>query len=551
MIIYRVLGRRLKTDSLENLRPFWFIALLATALMVAIIALGASIRSTAMAAPTQADDPSSWAKTADGGGAQEVPIASNFPKAGGTSPFFQANSPSEETESAFSDSEAGFEAVWQANLTVGYATDSITTLLGYMPEVYGSDGALDLDSFSYDDQSFVIENLVFQQVLGGAMQLVLNANQRLPDDLVFQAKTQEYPIQESMALGLYNNIHIWRVDTPLDWTEGETFQVILWRVLDTGAQQSPQFVGPAPLHTLPDGTHVDGTIEAGESLAGEITVSGQFKYYKLILEPGRKYRIDMLGADTGDGSLSDPWISGINGPFQTALGPRLQPTWYDEQGRRSTTISLPTIGNFELDQYGRMYVVRDGAGGESVLRAVMGANDDGGEGFNARLYLVNFPGTEYRIAVSGSPNPSPVGTFTVSLTDVSEDDYSADASNAGELTVGGYSEGDLEAPADVDWFAAELTADTSYQIEIRGKATSDGSLGQPRLAGIYDSEGNAVSGTGNTGSAYSSDRNTSVEFTPDSNGVHYVAATSFSPYMPNRSRIPAGTYRVSVSVLAD
>ena len=220
--------------------------------------ISASIRSTAMAAPTQADDPSSWAKTADGGGAQEVPIASNFPKAGGTSPFFQANSPSEETESAFSDSEAGFEAVWQANLTVGYATDSITTLLGYMPEVYGSDGALDLDSFSYDDQSFVIENLVFQQVLGGAMQLVLNANQRLPDDLVFQAKTQEYPIQESMALGLYNNIHIWRVDTPLDWTEGETFQVILWRVLDTGAQQSPQFVGPAPLHTLPDGTHVDG-----------------------------------------------------------------------------------------------------------------------------------------------------------------------------------------------------------------------------------------------------------------------------------------------------
>ena len=60
-----------------------------------------------------------------------------------------------------------------------------------------------------------------------------------------------------------------------------------------------------------------------------------------------------------------------------------------------------------MDQYGRMYAVDVGEDGETVARAVMGVNDDGRKGFNARLFLVNFPGEEYRIAVSGSPNPSP------------------------------------------------------------------------------------------------------------------------------------------------
>ena len=210
-------------------------------------------------------------------------------------------------------------------------------------------------------------------------------------------------------------------------------------------------------------------------------------------------------------------------------------------------MTLSSIGDIALDQYGRMYTVHTLANGETVLRAPMGANDDGGEGFNARLFLVNFPAREYLIAVSGASNPSPIGTFTISLTDVSEDNYSANATNAGELAVNGSASGALEAPADVDWFAVELTAGTEYSIELKGAVTGDGTLGQPQLAGVYDGESSLIEGTSHNGPARSGNQNTSAEFTPQIDGIHYIAATSLSPCLPNRSRLPAGTYTISVS----
>ena len=211
------------------------------------------------------------------------------------------------------------------------------------------------------------------------------------------------------------------------------------------------------------------------------------------------------------------------------------------------SLTLPSIGDVQLDQYGRMYTVHTSANGETVLPTPMGANDDGGEGFNARLFLVNFPAREYLIAVSGAPNPSPVGTFTISLTDVSEDDFSADATNAGALVVGGSVSGNLEAPGDVDWFAVSLTANAEYVVEVRGALTRDGTLGQPRVAGIHDSAGTMIDGTSNNVGAHGSYRNTTREFTPSADGIHYIAAGSFTPYLPNKSDLPVGTYTISVS----
>ena len=236
------------------------------------------------------------------------------------------------------------------------------------------------------------------------------------------------------------------------------------------------------------------------------------------------------------------------GAFKTDNGAKMQPVWCDELGRSSMVLTFPSGTEAQLDQYGRFHTAFENANGETVFRPPMGANDDGGEGFNARLYLVNFPANEYVITVSGAPNLSATGTFAISLTDVSQEDYSADSPNAGALGVGGNASGELETPGDVDWFAVELTSDTAYAAEVRGAATEDGSLGQPRLAGIYDGAGTLIDGTANDGAAYASADNTSLEFVPETDGTYYVAAASFSPYMPDSSRMPAGTYTVGVSL---
>lgn len=84
-------------------------------------------------------------------------------------------------------------------------------------------------------------------------------------------------------------------------------------------------------------------------------------------------------------------------------------------------------------------------------------------------------------------------------------DHGNEGFNAREPTGGGYSDGNLEAPGDTNWHAVELAA------------------------------GNISNG------------NASLGFKQDQSGVHYVAVASFGPDMPNRSRLPVGTYTARVS----
>ena len=73
--------------------------------------------------------------------------------------------------------------------------------------------------------------------------------------------------------------------------------------------------------------------------------------------------------------------------------------------------------------------------------------------------------------------------------------YSADTGTAGVVTVGGSVTGEVEESWDLDWFAVELTAGTRYRIDLEGYDTGDDTLGNPYLFGIYDSNGQLLSGT--------------------------------------------------------
>ena len=149
----------------------------------------------------------------------------------------------------------------------------------------------------------------------------------------------------------------------------------------------------------------------------------------------------------------------------------------------------------------------------------------------------------------------PHGRYTVHVTEIPyEDDIPADLSTSETLTVGVTTGGEIEIADDRDWFRVSLLADTTYWIEVKGKATSSGTLRDPRLSGVHDASGARIPGTKTeTGGAqsrpwYSSDNNARLAFTPPTAGNYYISAggnenDSWAHHV--------GTYEVVVKAVSD
>ena len=118
------------------------------------------------------------------------------------------------------------ETVWTANLVVGEASNSSTTYLGYLPSMSPPEGQLDITTFTYDGVEYSIRSLFYQEV-GQARQLVLSTDQQLPDELVLEIGGMEYPVADSLKMGTDGNIHGWRLESDLGWTEDQRLEVSL------------------------------------------------------------------------------------------------------------------------------------------------------------------------------------------------------------------------------------------------------------------------------------------------------------------------------------
>ena len=119
------------------------------------------------------------------------------------------------------------------------------------------------------------------------------------------------------------------------------------------------------------------------------------------------------------------------------------------------------------------------------------------------------------------------------------EDFSAGASTSGRVTVGDTATGNVGSNGDRDWFAVELVAGRTYVIDLRGGATDDGTLSDPYLGGIHDSDGNLIARTTNDdgGEGY----NSRVTFTATESGTHYIAAGAAGIFSGR------GTYEVEVT----
>ena len=213
----------------------------------------------------------------------------------------------------------------------------------------------------------------------------------------------------------------------------------------------------------------------------------------------------------------------------------------------------------DADQWYRVDVESSTAGGvggrplDNPVLAIYDSNgdpmsppvedDDSGVGNNAQvIFQVGTAGTYY-VAVKDFAEVGGKGGYTVSLTAV-VDDFSADTSTVGAITVDSEVEGRIDIPGDVDWISIELMAGKEYSIAVRGDSQSDsgGTLTDPFVR-LYDSSGSALS------PAVEDDNsgvppNARVAFTPTTEDTYYIEVT-------DASGTDTGTYTVSVALPED
>ena len=157
------------------------------------------------------------------------------------------------------------------------------------------------------------------------------------------------------------------------------------------------------------------------------------------------------------------------------------------------------------------------ADGTTVSLAAHGGGEVRLEGFTASL--------EAKHCLFASATPS-------------TDDFAADESTTGTVAAGDSATGNIETGGDRDWFTVELVAGQTYVVDVEGSETSAGTLADPYLRGIYDSDGNFLSGTSNDDIG-KSQLNSRVTFSPTASGTYYVAVGAFESSV--------GTYTVSVT----
>ena len=188
-----------------------------------------------------------------------------------------------------------------------------------------------------------------------------------------------------------------------------------------------------------------GTVAVGGAGTGTIGAPRDRDRFAVELAAGRAYRIDLEGAPTGQGTLTDPALLGI----------------YFDRARLPGTM-----------------------------------DDDGGEGLNSRLDLLALEtGTYY---IDAGAYSSRTGSYRLSVREVA-DDIPASTDTGAAVAVGGTATGAVDYGGDTDWFAVSLEAGRYYRVDLEGTSTGQGSLEDPVLVGIYDAAGETVGGDSDDG----------------------------------------------------
>ena len=310
------------------------------------------------------------------------------------------------------------------------------------------------------------------------------------DDTVSAETRYTYRIKAINEHGVSERSRWFHIDTPAapEAVEGD----------DQDEQDGEDDDGGAPGHATPPGpggranvseggtdlpqdTTTTGAVDVGGSVTGKIRNLNDKDWFAVELEAGKRYQIDMEGANTGRGTLTHPRVGGI----------------YD-------------------------------AASNAIANT---ANNGGGVGNNARvIYTPDAAGTYYVEAYFETGEVNRTYTLSVILlgaNGASEggNDCPGHGSTTCQVDVGASATGNIGASGDSEWFKVVLEADKTYQIDMEGGDTNGGTLVNPKLLDIKDSEGDTIADTGND-DIDGDNFNSQITFTPTAAGTYYLVAAS-------------------------
>ncbi len=249
---------------------------------------------------------------------------------------------------------------------------------------------------------------------------------------------------------------------------------------------------------FPNDNTTTGEVEVGGTVTGNIGTVADYDRFKVELEAGTRYQLDLEGAYTGRGTLADPHLG-----------------LYDN------------IGNQLQGDNGQL------------------GDDNSGVGVNARMiYTPDASGDFYPVVTEINDNRTGAYTLSVILLGANgaseaDTDFPGTTATSGRVEVGGSVTGNRGSIGDTDWFAVVLEAGKTYQIDLTGEYGGGGTLKDPYLDNIRDSSGNRISNTFNDDVDFANDIfDSQIIFTPTAAGAYYLVAFA--------SGSITGTYTLSV-----
>ena len=122
------------------------------------------------------------------------------------------------------------------------------------------------------------------------------------------------------------------------------------------------------------------------------------------------------------------------------------------------------------------------------------------------------------------------------------EDFPSSTATRGYVAIGESATGEIGRPGDWDAFRVELESGVTYQIDVKGDATADGTLIDPYLRRLKDADGNNVPGTSNDNA--NDMLNSQLLFTPEQSGSYYIQIRSAT----QEGYAATGTYTVSIKL---
>ena len=241
---------------------------------------------------------------------------------------------------------------------------------------------------------------------------------------------------------------------------------------------------------LPATTATTGQVDVGGTVTGNASSSSDRDWFAVELEAGTRYQIDLEGADTNRGTLTNPHFWNL----------------FD-------------------------------AGGNAISSTM---NGDSGVGDNARtIYTATADGTHYvEAAANGAPGTYTLSVIVLGANGVSEADFDfpTTAATTGRVEVGGSVTGNLGNGTDIDGFLVDLEARKRYRFDLESARTGRGTLPDPYLT-LYDGDEGYIDEDDDGGEGY----NSRLTFKSPAAGTYLLTAESASG--------DSGTYTLSVRAL--